>query len=91
MWTCLGARGAGGALERGLGELARQGADAGVRQRGGGEQLVPAAHHRRQIQIIQEDLSHSHETLAVHAAVITPHDHLERLKVTNEGSACGEV
>lgn len=44
-WMCLGARGAGGALERGLGESARQRADAGVRQRGGGEELVPAAHH----------------------------------------------
>lgn len=41
----LGAGGAGGALQGGLGEASGQRPDAGVGQGAGGEQLVPAAHH----------------------------------------------
>lgn len=74
----LGARGAGGALQGGLGEASGEGSDAGVCQRGGREELVPAAHRGRQVQILQEDLGHSHEALVVHPPVIPPHDDLQR-------------
>lgn len=74
---CLGARGAGGALQGGLGEASGEGSDAGVCQRGGREQLVPAADCGRQVQVLQEDLGHSHEALVVHTPVIPPHYYLE--------------
>lgn len=81
MWVstgCLGARGAGGALQGGLGEASGEGSDAGICQRGGREQLVPAADCGRQVQVLQEDLGHSHEALVVHTPVIPPHYYLQR-------------
>lgn len=75
---CLGAWGAGGALQRGLGEASGEGSDAGVCQRGGREQLVPAADCCRQVQVLQKDLGHSHEALVVHTPVIPPHNYLQR-------------
>lgn len=80
MWVspgCLGARGAGGALQGGLGETSGEWSDAGVCQRGGREQLVPAADCGRQVQVLQKDLGHSHEALVVHTPVIPPHYYLE--------------
>lgn len=80
MWVstgCLGARGAGGALQGGLGEASGEGSDAGVCQRGGREQLVPAADCGRQVQVLQKDLGHSHEALVVHTPVIPPHYYLQ--------------
>lgn len=74
---CLGARGAGGALQGRLGEASGEGSDAGVCQRGGRKQLIPAADGGRQVQVLQEDLSHSHEALVVHTSVIPPHYYLE--------------
>ena len=81
MWLsagCLGARGAGGALQGGLGEASGKGSDAGICQRGGREQLVPAADCGRQVQVLQEDLGHSHEALVVHSPVVPPHYYLQR-------------
>lgn len=75
---CLGARGAGGALQGGLGEASGEGSDAGICQRRGREQLVPAADCGREVQVLQEDLGHSHEALVVHTPVIPPHDYLRR-------------
>lgn len=75
---CLGARGAGGALQGGLGEASGEGSDAGICQRRGREQLVPAADRGREVQVLQEDLGHSHEALVVHTPVIPPHDNLRR-------------
>lgn len=75
---CLGARGAGGALQGGLGEASGEGSDAGICQRGGRKQLVPAADCGREVQVLQEDLGHSHEALVVHTPVIPPHDNLRR-------------
>lgn len=75
---CLGARGAGGALQGGLGEAPGEWSDAGICQRGGREQLVPAADRSREVQVLQEDLGHSHEALVVHPPVISPHYYLER-------------
>lgn len=75
---CLGARGAGGALQGGLGEASGEGSDAGICQGGGREQLVPAADCGRQVQVLQEDLGHSHEALVVHTPVIPPHYYLEK-------------
>lgn len=75
---CLGARGAGGALQGGLGEASGEGSDAGICQRRGREQLVPAADCGREVQVLQEDLGHSHEALVVHTPVIPPHDDLRR-------------
>ena len=72
----LGAGRAGGALQGGLGEAARQRADGGVGQGGRGEQLVPAADRGGNVQLLQKYLGHSHEALVVHATVVTPHDHL---------------
>lgn len=74
----LGAGGAGGALQRGLREASGERADAGVCQRGGREQLVPAADAGRQVQVLQQDLGHSHEALVVHTPVIPPHYYLQR-------------
>lgn len=73
----LGARGAGGALQRGLREASGEGSDAGVCQGGGREQLVPAADCGRQVQVLQKDLGHSHEALVVHTPVIPPHYYLQ--------------
>lgn len=75
---CLGARGAGGALQGGLGEAPGEWSDAGICQRGGREQLVPAADGGREVQVLQEDLGHSHEALVVHTPVISPHYYLQR-------------
>lgn len=75
---CLGARGAGGALQGGLGEASGEGSDAGICQRRGREQLVPAADCGREVQVLQEDLGHSHEALVVHSPVIPPHNDLRR-------------
>lgn len=75
---CLGARGAGGALQGGLGEASGEGSDAGICQRRGREQLVPATDCGREVQVLQEDLGHSHEALVVHTPVIPPHDNLRR-------------
>lgn len=75
---CLGARGAGGALQGGLGEASGEGSNAGICQRRGREQLVPAADCGREVQVLQEDLGHSHEALVVHTPVIPPHDYLWR-------------
>lgn len=72
----LWAGGTGGALQRGLGEAACQRPNAGVGQRGGGEEFVPARHGAGEVELLQDDLSHAHEALAVHAPVVTPHDHL---------------
>lgn len=74
---CLGARGAGGALQGGLGEASGEGSDAGVCQRGGREQLVPAADCGGQVQVLEEDLGHSHEALVVHTPVIPPNYYLQ--------------
>lgn len=74
----LGARGAGGALQGGLGEASGEGSDAGICQRRGREQLVPAADCGGEVQVLQEDLGHSHEALVVHTPVIPPHDNLRR-------------
>lgn len=74
---CLGAWGAGGALQGGLGEASGQGSDVVICQRGGREQLVPAADCGRQVQVLQKDLGHSHEALVVHTPVIPPHYYLE--------------
>lgn len=76
VWVCLSARGAGGTLQRGLGEASGEGSDAGVCQRRGREQLVPAADCGRQVQVLQKDLGHSHEALVVHSPVIPPYDYL---------------
>lgn len=86
----LGARGAGGALQGGLGEPSGEGSDAGVCQRRGREQLVPAADCGREVQVLQEDLGHSHEALVVHAPVIAPHDYLgiQRNKKMRAGLVC---
>ena len=75
---CLGARGAGGALQGGLGEASGEWSDAGICQRRGREQLVPAADCGREVQVLQEDLGHSHEALVVHSPIIPPHDNLGR-------------
>lgn len=74
---CLGAWRAGGALQGGLREASGEGSDAGVCQGGGREQLIPAADCGRQVQVLQEDLGHSHEALVVHTPVIPPHYYLE--------------
>lgn len=73
---CLRAGRAGGALQRGLREASGQGADVGVCQRGGREQLIPAANCGRQVQVLQEDLSHSHEALVVHTPIVPPYYYL---------------
>lgn len=81
MWVstgCLGARGAGGALQGGLGEASGEVSDAGICQRGGREQFVPAADCGRQVQVLEEDLGHSHEALVVHTSVIPPNYYLQR-------------
>lgn len=80
MWVstrCLGARGARGALQGGLGEASGEGSDAGICQRGGREQLVPAADCGGQVQVLEKDLGHSHEALVVHSPVIPPDYYLE--------------
>lgn len=85
-WTsagCLGACGAGGTLQGGLREASGEGSDAGVCQRGGREQLVPATDGGREVQVLQEDLGHSHEALVVHTPVIPPHYDLEEKKKSN--------
>lgn len=64
------------AFQRQLGRVAHQWRHHGVHHGGGGEQLVPANHHRGQIQLLQEDASHTHETFAVHSAVVAPDDNL---------------
>lgn len=85
LWPCmwvstgrLGARGAGGAFQGGLREASGKGSDAGVCQRGGREQLIPATDCGRQVQVLQKDLGHSHEALVVHTPIIPPHDYLWR-------------
>lgn len=81
MWVstgCLGAGGAGGALQGGLREASGEGSDAGVCQRGGREQLIPATDCGRQVQVLQKDLGHSHEALVVHTPIIPPHYYLQR-------------
>lgn len=75
---CLGAWRAGGALQGGLREASGEGSDAGVCQGGGREQLIPAADCGRQVQVLQEDLGHSHEALVVHTPIIPPHYYLEK-------------
>lgn len=75
---CLGARRAGGALQGGLGEASGEGSNAGICQWGGREQLVPATDCGRQVQVLQEDLGHSHEALVVHTPIIPPHYYLQR-------------
>ncbi len=77
-WRGLGARGAGGAFQGGLGEASGEGSNAGICQRGGREQLIPAADCGRQVQVLQEDLGHSHEALVVHTPVIPPHYYLKK-------------
>lgn len=77
---CLGTWRTGGTLKGWLRETSGQGSDAGVRPRGGREQLIPATHCSWQVQVLQKDLGHSHEALVVHPPVIAPHNYLsERL------------
>ena len=72
----LGARGAGGALQGGLGQAPGEGAERRVCHRGRGEEFVPAGDCSAQVQLVQHDLGHAHEALVVHAAVVSPDDHL---------------
>ena len=56
----------------------RQARGGGVvrEERGRGEEFVPADDDVAEVEVIQQDLSHAHEDLLVHAAVVPPHRHL---------------
>lgn len=72
----LGARGAGGTLQGGLGQASGEGSERRVCHGGRGEEFVPAGDGGTQVQLIQHDLGHAHEALVVHAAVVSPDDYL---------------
>ena len=45
-------------------------------QRRVGVELVPADHHRREVDTIEHDLRHAHEHAPIHAPVLAVHRHL---------------
>lgn len=60
-----------------------------LHQRGAGEQFVPANDNVGEIQGVQVDLGHSHETLALHSSIVTPNCHLQ--SATRRGGIEGEL
>lgn len=57
--------------------LVSQRGQSRVHQWGGRKQFEPANHHVGEIQIIQQDLSSSHEGFMVHPTIVAPNDDLQ--------------
>lgn len=74
------------ALQGKLRGLAQERACSGIHHWGGWEELVPANCQSWQIQFFQEDPCNSHEVLALHAAVVSPHYHLRNKRVSTVNS-----
>ena len=49
-----------------------------VREGGGGEEFVPADNNVGQVEVVKQDLSHTHERFPIHSSVVAPHGHLRR-------------
>lgn len=48
---------------------------------GGREELVPANHHRAEVQFFQQDPSYAHEAFALHSSVVAPNNHLLKKQI----------
>lgn len=66
-----------GTFQGHLGGMADQWRHFWVHHWGGREELVPANHHRTEVQLLQQDSSYTHKAFAVHSSVVSPNDQLQ--------------